>query len=313
MENSTSETKVTNLQFSDFWKEDPIHPDGEKTGDDRSTKDDNVEMSGDPESPANGDNESEDEETTEDSDDQLTLEPDTELEQQIKDPQVLKRLQDRHRGLDKLVERNKQKQAELDEKSERYQVFETYDAAFKDKDHVGPALKHMIEQLAKFHGVTSEDLIGSPTQGETTATATDRKFEYETDRAVYEAAREDAIKHIESTYGLKDLQSERQARSQGQAVEAAVQRHFEVTARKIAAKEAGWKLTKEAFRQAVKNNPGLQPEAAVRLEFYDDLKKHHSQLVNRSAYRPQDMAEPIQKKEKPRVDPRYARFSDFLS
>lgn len=235
----------------------------EKPAEEPSEEDDE-EGDSDEEEPEEEEEEDEDDESEES--DRFSLDPKVLEALEATNPKEAKRLQQQISGLRKA-------EAQIEGSKQTLELANSYFNAFQNKEHAGPAIKGLAEQVAKLHGMSLQDLIGADIGTDTSVEDWEAQG-YES-RKEYELAKR--IEKLEAENAAKQRQAEKLEYLNSVAPK---------TIRKIENLDQGWKVTKAMVQEAMDNMPNVKdPAKAVQMWFSDDRAKHFAQLSRVKAKR----------------------------
>lgn len=195
----------------------------------------------------------------------------------------------KEKGVQKLVERYKRKESELDTRTKEFES-KSADAEIylKNKETIDSAIAWM--QRAS-HPDTHDEAIA-----QLSARVKGEKFEYEHDSDAklathLEKQMADKITALEAKLeaATKPLLSEREAKEREVALRRKADDTFDETALKIASTCKGFVLDKAKFTDAVVANPDMEPVDAVQKHLFNELLSHAADTSVRGAGKKREM------------------------
>jgi hypothetical protein len=195
-------------------------------------------------------------------------------------PVLLKRAQEYEKGVKKLINRVKEKEAEMG----NLQNLAEWNKVLSDPETVAPSLKHLVKNLASMYNLDVYDLYLGTVNDDTD----DVSFVSE-DYSTSSQADIDKLVEAKVNERLKayeeDLGYVRQKKEKEQT-EVALNNYVKSVSTKtissISQTDNGWKITEDMIKTAVQNLPNLlnDPIKAVR-SYYSDERLAHYQTLSR--------------------------------
>lgn len=195
-------------------------------------------------------------------------------------PVLLKRAQEYEKGVKKLINRVKEKEAEMG----NLQNLAEWNKVLSDPETVAPSLKHLVKNLAQMYKLDVYDLYLGTVNDDTddvSFVSEDYSTSSQADiDKLVEAKVNERLKAYEDDLGYVRQKKEKEETEH--ALNNYVKQVSTKTISSIAQTDNGWKITEDMIKTAVQNLPNLlnDPIKAVR-SFYSDERLAHYQTLSR--------------------------------
>lgn len=237
-----------------------------------------------------------DEDIDVDGDDEESYELPALLPEIANNAEALAKVKNFEKGVQKIVQRAKAKEAELAEMIPRVQQMSEWGDLLANKDTVASALADLVSKLSAYHQIPL-NLTGA--QGAPNAQVDDEDWESAGfDSPGEYRAYKRAISEIETKYGpklgeLDAMKQERQKASERKQFEDYLAEQAPRTIKLLAKADNGWTVTSEMVAEAVRNLPQFAktPAKAVQMYFSDERAKHYARLQSEGKKQKPDMVD----------------------
>ncbi|MBS1826519.1 MAG: hypothetical protein JST93_14480 [Acidobacteria bacterium] len=207
-------------------------------------------------------------------------------ELRIDDPEAKKVWEQQWKGIQKVKERLKEGEADLQryrDNKDRFEALNDLANGIADKATYRETFQKLAEAVAQQHGVKPEALFGHQADEQE-----QDDFDFEDDRKVYQRAKADALAEIrkELSGQFADLDAMRQDFNKRKAqneFETRLSQEFPKLQRKLEA-ETGIKFTKAQIADGIRNNPDIKDLVkAVKVEHLELIQREQSKRVFKTA------------------------------
>jgi hypothetical protein len=194
-----------------------------------------------------------------------------------KNPELLERAKNYEKGIKKLVNRVKEKEAEMG----NLENLSEWNKVLSNPETVAPGLKHLVKNLAEMYNLDIYDLyLGTVNDSDTTSTTDYSDYSTSDIDKLVEAKVNERLKAYEDDLGYVRQKKEKEQTEH--ALNNYVRNVSTKTISSIAQTDNGWKVTDDMIKTAIQNLPNLlnDPIKAVR-SFYSDERLAHYQKLSR--------------------------------
>jgi DNA repair exonuclease SbcCD ATPase subunit len=234
-------------------------------------------------------------------------------------PEALKRVKDYERGINKIVERAKAKEAELTELIPRVQAMSEWGQAFESPETAIEAYRELGQRLSQVHGLDLGAAEASTSKYEADdygddweAAGFDSPGEY---RAYVKAKAEMEAMIKPYQAELEKLKTERERAEQERQFRERVDKLAPKAIKALAVEDNGWKVTREMVAEAIQNLPQFadDPVKAVRMWHSDNRAKYMARKASEGSQRRTDMVKGKSAAQGHKMpDPGHVKAADIL-
>lgn len=230
-------------------------------------------------------------------DDSEESEEDLKLDDLKEGDDIPKWKEQKEKGIQKLVERYKRKESELETRTKEFESksadAETY---VKNKETIdnAVAVMQMLADPEQFDTIV--DKLRERVKGEKFKPEHESEEKLATHLEKQMAAK---IQELESKLeaATKPLLTEQEKRNKENALKQKAKDTYEETALVIASTCNGYQVPQDKYEEAVVAHPSLDPEDAVRKHLFKDIMAHTSELATKGSKKKREITDSASKKE----------------